>query len=264
MALNHTHVGYNNFVLQTKFEDQYQSKLDLMQFCTVDNSLVGVPGDKVKIGVYTATSGTETLKMGEGNTKNIEVTRAEKEYTIELLQNRFPYYDEEQMRDPNIVEKGLNHMVVDMFNTAQTKAMAEFEKASLKATVTAYDFNAFVDGAALFPNNNENEKLPIFCLAGKDAVKEIRKNLKDDLKYVEAYVRTGYIGTVNGINIYTSNLTNKVILATKEAVTYFNKTGTEVEQKRDANIRLNEVFSRKYGIFAFTDATKAVILEKGA
>ena len=43
MSLNHTHSGYSNFVLQTKFEDQYKSYLDLMQFCTVDNSLVGVP-----------------------------------------------------------------------------------------------------------------------------------------------------------------------------------------------------------------------------
>ena len=27
MSLNHTHSGYSNFVLQTKFEDQYKSYL---------------------------------------------------------------------------------------------------------------------------------------------------------------------------------------------------------------------------------------------
>ena len=37
---------YPNHVLENKFEDQYASKLDLMQFCTVDDSLVGVAGDK--------------------------------------------------------------------------------------------------------------------------------------------------------------------------------------------------------------------------
>ena len=255
---------YPNHVLENRFEDQYNSRLDLMQFCTVDNSLVGVAGDKKIINTYTATNGTETLEMGVGNTKDIEVSYESKEYAIELLQNRFPYFDEEEMNDPLVVEKGLDHMSVDMFNTANAKAMAEFKKASLSVPVTAFDFNAFVDGAAMLPF--EGEGISVFALAHKNDVKEIRKNLKDSLQYVEAYVRTGYIGTVNGVSVYTSNeaTEDEIILATKKAVTYFNKKGTEVEQERDANIRKNTVYSRKYGIFAFTDATQAVKLVKGS
>jgi hypothetical protein len=255
---------YPNHVLENRFEDQYNSKLDLMQFCTVDNSLVGTAGDKKIINTYTATNGTETLTMGEGNTKDIEVSYESKEYTIELLQNRFPYFDEEEMNDPLVVEKGLNHMSVDMFNTANAKAMAEFNNAGIVIPVTAFDFNAFVDGAAALAF--EGEDVPVFALVNKNDVKEIRKNLKESLQYVEAYVRTGYIGTVNGVNIYTSNeaVEGKPILATKKAVTYFSKKGTEVEQERDANIRKNTVYSRKYGIFALTDATQAVKLVKGA
>ena len=258
--LNHTHVGYDNFVLQTNFEDQYESKLDLMQFCTVDNSLTGTVGDKVKIGVYTATNGTEVLQMGEGNTKNIEVNRTEKEYVIELLQNRFPWYDEELMRDPNIIAKGQGHAVVDIYNTSNKKAMAEFARAELTAEVDKFDFNAFVDGVALFPDN-EDESLKIFGFVHKDDKAEIRKNLKDDLKYITDFVRHGYTGTVNGVNLYTSNIATKgsVILATKKAVTYYNKKGVEIENERtDANKRLNTMYHRKYGIFAFTDTTQAV------
>jgi hypothetical protein len=255
---------YPNHVLANNFENQYATKLDLMQFCTIDDSLAGVAGDTVKINTYTATDGTETLAMGEGNTKDIEVSYETKDYTIELLQNRFSYFDEEEMRDPKIVEKGQEHGVVDMFNTAQTKAMAEFAKASLEAEVDKFDFDAFVDGAALF--DDELGELSIFALVHKDDVKEIRKNLKDSLQYVTDYVRTGYIGTVNGVSIYISNeaTEGEIILATKKAVTYYSKKGTEVEQERDANIRKNTVYSRKYGIFAFTDATQAVKLVKGA
>lgn len=255
---------YPNHVLANKFEDQYVTMLDLMQFCTVDDSLVGVAGDKVKINTYTATDGTETLAMGEGNTKDIEVSYEEKEYTIELLQNRFSYFDEEEMRDPNIVEKGLNHGVVDMFNAAQRKAMAEFAKAALEAEVDKFDFDAFVDGVALF--DDEVGELSIFALVHKDDVKEIRKNLKDSLQYVEAYVRKGYIGTVNGVNIYTSNIaaSGEPILATKKAVTYFRKKGTEVEQGRNGDTRKNQVWHRQYGVFAFTDATQAVKIVKNA
>ena len=253
---------YPNHVLENRFENQYATKLDLMQFCTVDDSLTGVAGDKVKINTYTATEGTETLAMGEGNTKDIEVSYEEKEYTIELLQNRFSYFDEEEMRDPQIVEKGLDHGVVDMFNTAQRKAIAEFAKATLVANVDKFDFDAFVDGAALF--DNELGDLSIFALVHKDDVKEIRKNLKDSLQYIEAYVRTGYIGTINGISIYQSNIATagEPILATKKAVTYFRKKGTEVEQDRNPDIRKNQVWHRQIGIFAFTDATQAVKLKK--
>lgn len=259
--LNHTHICYDNEVLSSKFEDQYKSKLDLMQFCTVDDSLVGVAGDKVKINTYTATDGTQTLVMGEGNTENIEVSFEPKEYTIGLLQNRFSYYDEEEMRDPLVIDKGIDHMSTDMFNTANGKAMGAFREAQIQCIVKQLDFDAFVDGVALFPNN-EAEALKIFCLINPKDRAKVRKNLKDDLKYVEAYARTGYIGTVNGINLYGSNIANigEPILATKEAVTYFRKKGTEFEQERDANIRLNTMYSRQYGIFAFTDATKAVKL----
>ncbi len=255
---------YPNHVLENRFEDQYNSKLDLMQFCTVDDSLVGVAGDTKKINTYTATDGTEVLEMGAGNTKDIEVSYETKEYTIELLQNRFPYFDEEEMNDPNVIEKGLNHMAVDMFNTANAKAMAEFNKASLSVPVTAFNFDAFVDGAAMLPF--EGEDAPVFALCHKNDVKEIRKNLKDSLQYVEAFARTGYIGSVNSVPINISNEATEgtIILATKKAVTYFTKKGTEVEQERDANIRKNTVYSRKYGIFAFTDATQAVKLVKGS
>lgn len=63
------HKIYDNFYLSNEVEDQFNSHLDLQQFCTVDNSLVGTAGMKRKINVYKATAGTEKLKMGEGNTK---------------------------------------------------------------------------------------------------------------------------------------------------------------------------------------------------
>ena len=56
---------YDNFFLSNEIEDQYNSHLDLQQFCTVDNSLTGTAGMLRKIHVYRATNGTEKLDMGE-------------------------------------------------------------------------------------------------------------------------------------------------------------------------------------------------------
>jgi hypothetical protein len=264
MALNHTHQAYPNYVLANEIEDQYNSKLDLMRFCTVDNSLVGVAGDTKKIRVYQASDATEKLAMGEGNTKNIEVTYADVDYTILMAQNRFPYYDEELMKDPLVIQTGLTHMTTDMFNTVQADIFAEFNKATQTVTVANNDyFAAFVDAVAMLPGENQ-EDLEVFAFVNPKDKAVIRKALKDDLKYVEAYVRAGYIGTVGGVNLYTKAdaVEGTICGGTRKAVTFFNKKGTEVEQERDANVRLNEIYSRKYYLAAMTDATECFKIVK--
>ena len=263
MSLNHNHVIYDNFVLENEIEDQYNSHLDLVRFCTVDNSLVGVAGDKKIIHVYRASNGTQKLAMGEGNNKNIVVSYASEEYVIGLAQNRFPYYDEEVMKDPMVVQVGLKHMATDMFNTVQDEIFSEFNKATLKiytgGTNQAINFGHFADAVALL--NLENiEDVEIFGFVSPSDMAALRKTLKDDLRYVESFVRTGYIGTVAGVNLYTKKDANtgEIVIGMRDAVTLFNKKGVEVEQERDANVRLNEIYSRKYYLAALTDATKVV------
>ena len=266
------HTIYDNFFLSNEVEDQYKSHLDLMQFCTIDNSLVGTAGMVRKVNVYRATDGTEKLAMGVGNSKSIEVSYTEEEYRILLAQNRFQYYDEQAMTDPNLVPVGMKHAGTDMFNTVNADIFAEFGKTKLSVPVAAFDFAAFVDGAAKL--NLENlEGVSIFGFVYPADMGKVRKALKDDLKYVEAFAKSGYVGTVAGISLYTKAdaTEGEIIIGTKDAVTLFNKKGVEVEQitadKRSeeaANIRQNTVFSRKYYLAALTDETKAVKLTLNA
>jgi hypothetical protein len=258
------HTIYENFVLASQIEDLYNSYLDLATFCTVDNTLVGTPGMIKKINVYTATNGTEDLAMGAGNSKDIEVSYAPKEYEILMAQNRFKYFDEQEMTDPMVVETGLKHMAVDMFNHVNGKIFAEFNKATLAHTATTPDFGCFADAAALL--NVENlEGMGLFGFVNPKDMAKIRKALKEDLKYVEAFAKQGYVGTVAGISLYTKKdaVENTIIIGSKEAVTLFNKRGVEVEQERDADIRQNAIWSRKYFLPALTDATKAVKITIG-
>ncbi len=263
------HVIYDNFYLSNEVEDQFNSHLDLQTFCNIDRTLEGTAGMLRKINVYRATDGTEKLAMGVGNTKSIEVSYTPEEYRILLAQNRFRYYDEQAMTDPNLVPVGVRHMGTDMFNTVNADIFAEFEKATLSVTASAFNFDAFVDAQAKL--NLENlEGVSIFGFVCPADVAKIRKALKDDLKYVESFVKSGYVGTVGGVNLYTKKDANEgeIIIATKEAVTLFIKKGTEVEQPPrsadDANIRQNTILSRKYYLVALTDETKAVKITLGA
>lgn len=264
------HKIYDNFFLSNEVEDQFNSHLDLQQFCTVDNSLVGTAGMIRKINVYKATNGTEKLGMGEGNTESIEVSYTPEEYKILMAQNKFEYFDEQEMTDPMLVPVGTKHMGTDLFNTVNGDIYGEFKKATMVVLADKFNFAAFVDAVAslnIESTDNQPEKVApqTFAFINGADTAELRKNLAEDLKYVEAYARSGYVGTVAGVNIYTKKDATKgtVVVATRQAVTIFNKKGVEIEQERDADHRKNDIYSRKYYLAALTDATKAVKVCKG-
>lgn len=257
---------YDNYVLAAYIEKMLASKLDLMRFCTVDKSLTLTPGMKKYINRYIATSGTQILGIGEGNTQTIEASYTTEEYNIKLYQNRATYYDEHQMTDPIFVQTLMNGAAADLINKIQEDGYAEWMKAQLTTAPTKFNFDAFVDAASLLDIDENLEGMEIFGFVNPFDMGSIRKNLKDDLKYVEAFSRSGYVGTVGGINLYTKkNATkNTIIVGTKDAMTYFDKKGTEVERVRaDANTRTNSIFTRKYGVWALTDARYAVKMQIG-
>jgi hypothetical protein len=249
---------YDNFYLSNEVEDQFNSHLDLQRFCTIDRGLEGTAGMKRTINTYRATDGTEKLAVGKGNTKAIEVSYTPKSYNIELAQNRFGWYDEHAMTDPMLVPVGMKHAATDMFNTINEDIYSELSSTGLVVD-TALGFDAFVDAVAALDVEND-EDLEIFAFVSPANKAKLRKALKDDLKYVEAFARTGYIGTVAGVNIYTKKdaSDDEIIVATREAVTIFTKKGVEVAQERIENERQNFAYSRKYYVVALTNEAKAV------
>ena len=256
-------VVYDNFVLENKIEDLLTTGVDLNSYVTADNSLTENAGMQKTIHTYTSTGNVEDLAQGEGNTGDIEVNFESVDYTVGTTQGRFSYFDEEVMKDPMVVEVGLKGLSERMVNDFTAKAIAEFAKGTQKVQNVTWTFDNFVDGIAKF--NSESEA-GIFCLVSVDDKAKIRKALKDDLKYSEDYVRSGYIGTVAGVPVIVSKAVpaGKGYMATKEAVTVFLKKGMEIEQERDANIRKNVIYARKVALVAKTDDTKIVVMDEGA
>lgn len=292
MAVTPNNKPYENFVLANEVEDQFKSHIDHARFCTVDETLEGTPGMKKTVRKYFAkvtTPGeggaagttdkngqaTEKLDLKEGNSKFIEMDYDDSNYEILTAQNTGIWYDEEQMKDPYVGLVIARHAATDMFNTMNDDIVAEFNKTQQTAQVASGDyFAAFVDAQALLPSSDESNTpgSDAFALVNKFDVARIRKSLKDELKYIEAFARRGYIGTVAGTNIYvdplmeaTAQAAGTIVLATKQAVTLFVKTGTQVEDYQrghrssaDADIRKNTIISRKYYLAALTDERYAV------
>ena len=257
------HTIYENFVLENKVEDMLTTSIDMNAYMTADYSLTETAGMKKIIHVYTATGDVEELAMGEGNTGDITVSFTPKEYEVGTTQGRFTYFDEEEMTEPNVVDVGLEKMSANMTNDLTAKVIAELGKATKKITNATWTFENVVDALASLDVESEDG---LFMLINPAQQASFRKNLKDDLKYVEGFVRSGYIGSVCGVPVIVSKAVpaGEAYLASREAVTCFVKKGSEVEQERDANTRQNKVYARKVMLIALTDANKVVKITASA
>jgi hypothetical protein len=251
------HQTYENVVLSNKINDILATATNLNNYMTIDNSLAENAGMTKKVITYNSTGNVEALGMGEGNTGALEVTKTEAEYTVKTFQGKFAFYDEEEMTDTMVVDTGLKHSADNMVNEFTKLAIAEFDKATLEVPVAAWSFDAVVDAIAKMNIEDESGLFLLISPADKAA---FRKALKDDLSYSEAFVRTGYIGTVAGVPVVVSKAVEagKGYLATKEAVTTFIKKDTETEYTRDADKRNNTYHVRKVAVVALTNANKVV------
>ena len=264
------HTLYENFVLENKMEDMLITLLDVNQFLTPDYSLAENAGMKKVINRYDAEGDAEYLEMGEGNTDEIAVSFTPEEYVVKTLQQKFVYYDEQEMNDPMVVEVGLQKMSANMVNSMVKEAIAEWDKASLIKYDCTWTYDDVVDAIAMYPHEQADG---LMLLISPEIEAAFRKNLEDSLKYVEANVRTGYIGSVCGCPVYKSAALAEsagivkeacAFLVDRRAVTNFLKKGVEIEQERDADTRKNTIFSRKVGLVALTDATRVVKMVESA
>ena len=257
------HTIYENFVLENKMEDLLTTAVDMNAYMTADTSLTENAGMKKKVNTYTATGNVQELGMGEGNTEDIEVSFITNEYEVGTTQGRTYYYDEQEMTDPYAIDVALKRLADIMTNDLTAKAIGEFKKATMVQYGATWVFDNIVDAIAKM--NLEKEE-GLFLLINPAQQAAFRKNLKDDLKYVEGFVRAGYIGTVCGVPVIISKAVpvGEAYLATREAITCFIKKGNEIEQERDANTRKNTIFARKVMLVALTNATKVVRLSAKA
>lgn len=284
--------GFTNYALSTEIADTRNSALDAQIYTTVDTTLQGETGDIVKVGRITPAGEAEDVAEGAGNTKRISVGVDSYEYEIKTAQDWFQYTDERLRRTPNEVAAGISHLGIALTNKMNAEVFAELAKATQTQTSTVLNFDALVDAQNLIDLDtftrigqeegglSESEQATAnqtMLLVGKAQRAAIRKACKDELQYVEAFVRTGYVGTVAGTNIYYNKLmdgtdyASKAFLFTRGAVTTFIKAGVEVEQStkgsrsaEDANKRMNNVFARQSYIVALTDATKVVAITIGS
>lgn len=262
------HTRYENFVLENRLTDQLETRMDMLDYVTVNDQLASEAGMTVKVNTYSATGAAEKLGEGEGNSQEIEMSYAAKEYKVGTTQAKFVYTDEAEMTDPFLVDGGIRNLSVAITNSVTNDVIAEFGKTSKIVNYSgAPKFDDFVDALAMMTHSGNaagsEDALEAFALVNRKSKALLQKGLKDDLKYVEDYARQGYIGHVAGVAIRVNDAVpeGQVIIATKEAVTYFRKKAATTETERDGDHRKNTLYGRLVGFAALTDEGKCVLLK---
>ena len=253
---------FNNKVLEAKAKDLLTTAINTRSLMTIDNSLAAEAGMTKSVNTYVYDGEVEELGIGEGNSGKGEITYSSKDYVVKMNQQRFHYYDEDFMKDNNIVDfqmKGANQQMV---NKMTADFIGEVKKATLTHSAANFGYETIVD--AIGKMNIEDESA-LYVVAPTAWKAELRKD--DDYKVARMgeVVYSGQAATVSVLPvIYSNALTDAAYVMSKEAITLYMKKDVEVEQERVQNERENIVYLRTAYVVALTDATKIVKITKAA
>lgn len=260
---NYEFKGYDNSVLEEQIKSTLDTKLDINRFMTADYELSENPGMVKKIHKYVASGEVDDLERGEGNTNFIDAEYTEEEYRVARSQGQARWYDDDAMTDPTLIDTKVKGLSEAMVNSWTRKAINEFKKTENVIAVTDYSLGSFADTIAVYANRYEDQA-GLFFLCAQELVPELRKMLGAELKYTEGYIKTGAVGDILGVPVYTSKAIPKGIIycATKDAVTAFVKKDVFVEQDRDIDTKENQLVASRYSVIALTDETKCIEMGK--
>lgn len=248
---------YENFILENKMTDLVNTALDVNALYTVDNSLEGEAGLKKIINKYTYTGEVEKLAKGAKNTVKGAVNFVPSEYAIERYQQTFEYNDMDVMQDPYMLDVATKGAADVMANHIRAQYFAELAKISKTHTVSAFNYDAFVDALAEIGREVESDT---FIVMGIDGRAAIRKD--DDYKASRQgeILYTGQFGTIAGVPCLFSKLVpaGTAYVTAKDAVKLFVKKAGTVEQDRDIETKDNTVVYDRHGVMALVDETKSI------
>ena len=263
---------FANKVIESKATDLLSTKLNHRSLMTIDAELQGSEGMTKTINTYTYTGEAEILGVGVGSTasKRGSVSYVGKDYTVQCIQEAFDYFDEDFMKDNNVVDMGVNGATDVMTNFLTSKfyealATKQGEQELVGKTEFAkggaISYDTVVDAIADMKVEDESK---LVLVLPTDWKADIRKDSDYKAAQLGEVIYNGQVGTIAGIPVVCTKILNatpgnaaKAYLLTPEAVTLFIKKNVEVEQDRDKDKRFNSIYLREYYICALTDATKA-------
>lgn len=257
---------YNNVVLGDKATDLLNTAVNTRALMTVDNDLQENAGMTKTINTYTYSGAVEAVNERNGNTQTGSIGYVGKNYTVGVLQQKADYTDEDIMKDNKMLDylmKGASQVMANKFNSDFFGVLGN--EINIKSRTVASTDIGYADVVDAIADMNVEDESKLFLVISPAFKAAIRKDSDYKGAQMGEVIYNGQIGTIAGIPVIVSKFLtgmNVAYLMTKEAVTLFLKKDVEVEQDRNPNTRVNDVYLRAAYIIAVTDATKVVKIGK--
>lgn len=237
--------------------DLLATKINARSLMTLDSSLAEVAGMTKTINTYTYDGAAEKLSVGEGSSHRGSITYTGKDYVVNRLQQAFDYYDEDAMKDNNIVPFMVEGATQIMANQLTEDFYTAIDGTTTTLAATgALSYDTIVDGIAKLNLENESK---CFILLNNEQKADLRKDPDYKSAQMGEVIYNGQVGTVCGIPVICSKVVpeNTVYVATPEAVRCFMKKDVITESDRNPDTNKNSIYLKTYYIVALVDATKA-------
>lgn len=254
---------YNDAIVEARAKDLLFTNVNARTLMTIDTSMVNEPGTIKKINTYTYSGVAEELNERQGNSKVGGVSFITKDYEVKTVQQHFDFTDEDINKDPAVVDMLTQGAVQTMANKMTSDFYAEAKKATKAVNfATTINYESVVDAIAELNIEDESK---LFIVMPNSWLADLRKDKAFEAANAGAILFNGQIGSIAGIPVVlTKALTDVAYVMTKEAVELFIKKDMGVEQDRDPDKRINDVYLRAFYVVALVDDGKICAIKKKA
>ena len=249
----------NPEVLASMVDGELKFALKFTNLATVDNTLVGRPGNTVSLPAYKMIG--EAVDVAEGEAIPVEALATEMEnVTVKKAGKGIRITDEAILSgygDP--LGQASKQLAKSIASKVDTDVMACLEGIAPEMTINKA-FSAEVVSEALikFGEEIEGQKVLLISPAQLHAIKNDGTWLSVQELGKEALVN-GAVGQVHGCDVVISNrITDTNYIVKPGAVAIYLKKDTSLETERIHNIRATELTVDKHYTVHLADVTKAI------
>ncbi|WP_297637935.1 N4-gp56 family major capsid protein [uncultured Clostridium sp.] len=234
----------NNAFLGEMIGAALPAKLRFGGLAKVDNTLVGQPGDTIKVEKYAYMGAAEKVEEGKAIPVG-DLTMTSQSVTLAKAGKGFKLTDEEiQRRGNEVVNEGKNQLTMSIADKIDDDSYAALKTTKLKYNcATSIKFQEILKAKALFQSENDGEKFALYIHPDQEADIILDPGFMPSSKLNDSYVVEGAIGRIAGCDVIKSLKVKKVANKYHDVIVRESALGIKlgksvgIEDARDASVQ---------------------------
>lgn len=260
----------NDKVLGGVLGAELPNKLKFAPIAVIDNTLVGVAGDTIKVEKYGYIG--EASDVAEGAEIGLaDLTMTSTDVTIKKAGQGFKLTDEEaKRRGQEVVNEGKKQLLMSMADHIDNDSLASLQGATIKkyTTTKLINYADIVKANAKFGEKSHDFKKYLYINTDQEAELVLSDKFIDSSKLADDVVENGVIGKIAGCYVIISDKIKatkdkkyKNLIVQEGALGIKMGKTCNIEEARSAKTCTTEYYANEMYTTYLRDESKVVVLE---